>query len=1401
MGIFIGLIFLVFAAPNIDFVNPTPPDNNVTLNNWVYVNASISGGNTSFIDWNNSLVGWWRMNNETGENESYVRDWSGNGHNGTVIGATYNATGGKFGGGFEFDGEDDFINISDSNILSFGDGSNDNAFTTSVWVNSIDATQFEILGKENEYLLFLDGNDKIRLYLIDESGCIIGRKYDTALTSYQGNWIHIAATYNGNKTKEGIKLYFNGNSVETEGYTLGTYTAMENLGGSFHIGEGYDAYANGSIDDIIIFNRELSATEIKSLYSFQSGNYSINFTNLDDGDYTFKAHSQNLTGGVNPIETRTVTVYTKPAVTLNSPSDNAVTSNTSVNFNCSASINNNRYELSNVTLYTNYSGNFVSNGTNLFSGISNNTNFTRSFSIADKNFVWNCYVCDNESICGFASANRTLILDYTAPNLTLNSPTPENNSIITNSYIAVNFTLDEISSSTAFVDFNNSLLAWYRFNNESGESENYIKDWSGNGHNGTAINSPAYISDGVFGGAFNFSSSDKDYFSLSEDKPFKFVNEITLEAWIKWNNLSYDALGNIVGEGGSNYILTQYGNLVRFSIDGERIVTSALNDGEWHYVVGVYNGNQMQLWVDGSLEDSQNLVTTITSSSYFSSVNIGCVSPFQTGNCIDASIDEVRIWSRALSSEEIQLSYNAGSSNLINFTDLSNGNRTIKVYAQDSFGNTSSTETRNFEIWATPILTINSPFDGETNLFRNTTLNVSVLDYENDSMNITFLNSTNGTICQENNVASGSVVTCAYNNLQKETEYLWSLNITDGTTTIFQSQNFTVGVSWRFTENYDNKTMSFVWTGDDWDGSTRHEDFMAASNKAQEYGLWFSPGIITGGGVSSAFIQPIWEDIQTEIDEGYVSPVSHSRNHYNLGYGEEVPRYFTLENATLEVNGSKNDIEGHLTLSIYNQFNGTQKMVGWIAPHYVAHPNLTLALNMSNYLVHRGQSSFMTYDRSTDVNGWAGINESNGIYWDHSDISFSSIEAGNLNVSNFTKIFDDAYELGYQMHLMGHPGAGSANWSDGSIRDQVLEYIGNKTDVWYVGWGHVYMYRYMTNQSLPTVNVTTNPEDASVKLKANASSADRNKYGLSYPITYEISVPTNWTNVTVYYKNTSDRTYTQMTEKDRTTVWNGIDAYRKDLDNDRVYVSKAFPQTSNEMYLAIHPPDTTSPLVSFSLSSTSVNVGDTITSSCTGTDIIDDSPTVSYTTSPSTSSAGTHTTTCTITDYAGNSVSQSISYVVLSSNSGTTTYSPSSEQLEEGYSKILRKTQKVQFTINEETHTAVINSVNVINKRVEVELEEIGEVIELNEGEIKKIDLDDDGYYDLQISVNKVRINGYVDLEFKEIHDEVPAEEKEEQESPSKVEEIKIKNWMWIIGGIILLIIIGFVIKQLSKKK
>jgi len=68
-------------------------------------------------------------------------------------------------------------------------------------------------------------------------------------------------------------------------------------------------YWNGSIDDLMIFNRSLSAAEILALYANTSTKYlSNNFTGLALGNHTFRAYAQDTAGNVNWTEKRIVSI-------------------------------------------------------------------------------------------------------------------------------------------------------------------------------------------------------------------------------------------------------------------------------------------------------------------------------------------------------------------------------------------------------------------------------------------------------------------------------------------------------------------------------------------------------------------------------------------------------------------------------------------------------------------------------------------------------------------------------------------------------------------------------------------------------------------------------------------------------------------------------------------------------------------------------------------------------------------------------------------------------------------------------------------------------------------------------------------------------------------------------------
>ena len=170
-----------------------------------------------------------------------------------------------------FDGTDNYIEVADADNLSFGNGVTDSPFSISTWVNMTDATRFRIVSKYDsnfEYLFSTGSADTIVFNCYDNStSARIGRLYSTALTSFQGSWIHLVATYSGNGSSSGLKIYLNGSRIDNTDNNSGSYTAMENTTAPLEIGKATTNYANGLIDEVAIFDVELSQSDITSIYN------------------------------------------------------------------------------------------------------------------------------------------------------------------------------------------------------------------------------------------------------------------------------------------------------------------------------------------------------------------------------------------------------------------------------------------------------------------------------------------------------------------------------------------------------------------------------------------------------------------------------------------------------------------------------------------------------------------------------------------------------------------------------------------------------------------------------------------------------------------------------------------------------------------------------------------------------------------------------------------------------------------------------------------------------------------------------------------------------------------------------------------------------------------------------
>lgn len=132
----------------------------------------------------------------------------------------------------------------DNAAYSFGNGTTDSAFSVGAWIrpnavatNAIVA-KYDSAGGAEEYRFFIDSSAKLSLELHDASASATEiAASDTALTV--GQWVFVAATYDGTETAPVVNLYINGVS-ENDGTTAetGAYVAMEDTATPLTIGCG-----------------------------------------------------------------------------------------------------------------------------------------------------------------------------------------------------------------------------------------------------------------------------------------------------------------------------------------------------------------------------------------------------------------------------------------------------------------------------------------------------------------------------------------------------------------------------------------------------------------------------------------------------------------------------------------------------------------------------------------------------------------------------------------------------------------------------------------------------------------------------------------------------------------------------------------------------------------------------------------------------------------------------------------------------------------------------------------------------------------------------------------------------------------------------------------------------------
>ncbi len=205
-------------------------------------------------------------------------------------------------------------------------------------------------------------------------------------------------------------------------------------------------------------------------------------------------------------------------------------------------------------------------------------------------------------------------------------------------------------------------------------------DQTGNGHDGTLLGGPVWVDASPpmdFGSALDLDGVD-DFVFLPDADIYDFARDqnFTVEFWVKPDTLQLetdqndnDIVEKWTGSGGYPFVIryvNQEGSnngRIRFGrYDGTNnpaaLSSTRINDGEYHHVAAVKDGDMLHLYIDGVLERSVTDTTTGTTSNN-SGLYIGRrgqAQPFS--NYFAGSVDELRIWNVARSPEEINSKMN-----------------------------------------------------------------------------------------------------------------------------------------------------------------------------------------------------------------------------------------------------------------------------------------------------------------------------------------------------------------------------------------------------------------------------------------------------------------------------------------------------------------------------------------------------------------------------------------------------------------------------------------------------------------------------------------------------------------------------------------------------------------------
>jgi glucose/arabinose dehydrogenase/PKD repeat protein len=585
-------------------------------------------------------------------------------NNGTINGPV-STTSGKFGRALSFDGTNDRVDVPDAASLDLTNG-----MTLEAWVKPTTNSGWRtaILKERgtNDLVYALYGSNGAK----PQVEAYTGTENSAAATSATplGAWSHLAATYDGTN----LRFYVNGALVTTKA----TSGSMPNTANPLRIGGNaiWGEYFSGLIDEVRVYNRALSASEIDlDMKSAVVG------SNPPPADTAPPSAPGNLkaVGAIGKVSLSWEASKDNVGVTGYEVYRSTTSGFTPSAANRIATPSSNSYT-DNVAPGTYY---YRVKATDAAPNLSNASNEAVGASLADAppsatltapsggtvsgTVVLKAAATDDVGVAGvqfLVDGSPVGSEDTGSPYEFSWASTGVANGTHKIAARARDTANQTTTSSEVTVTVSNStppptgLVLAYGFEETSGTTAN---DSSTAKNNGT-INGPVSSTSGKFGRALSFDGTN-DRVDVPDASSLDLTTGMTLEAWVKpTTNVGWRTV--ILKERGSDLLYALYssnGSKPRVEsytgAENTAAGTTTLPLNAWSHLAATYDGTNLRFYLNGALQTTK--ATTGAMPNTTNPLRIGGNAVW--GEYFSGLIDEVRVYNRALSAAEIGTDMNA----------------------------------------------------------------------------------------------------------------------------------------------------------------------------------------------------------------------------------------------------------------------------------------------------------------------------------------------------------------------------------------------------------------------------------------------------------------------------------------------------------------------------------------------------------------------------------------------------------------------------------------------------------------------------------------------------------------------------------------------------------------------